>query len=360
MASTNFIKPLKIGSFLCENNLMLAPMAGITGLPFRAMCIEGGAGLVFGEMVSAAALKYKNKKSQKLLFTGKFPTAIQVFGSDSQSISIAAKDAEKSGAVIVDINAGCPVKKIVKSGAGINLMKDEKLFAQIIESAVKSVKIPVTVKIRIGIKKGEVLSVYGERSPEFIEGRSRTMSKGEILSFSSKGENIGRSFARIAESEGASAVSVHARYASSVHSGSADLDALAKITSSVKIPVIGNGGICDAGTAKEMFKTGCAGIMIGRGAIGFPDIFNYLKAELSGKKGSELSETPSTQYKLKTFTDLLGGNADHYGEKSGLMRTKKVVGWWLKGFKGASALRAKFVLANDYDYAKTLLTNFSD
>lgn len=333
---------------------MLAPMAGITGLPFRAMCIEGGAGLVFGEMVSAAALKYKNKKSQKLLFTGKFPTAIQVFGSDSQSISIAAKDAEKSGAVIVDINAGCPVKKIVKSGAGINLMKDEKLFAQIIESAVKSVKIPVTVKIRIGIKKGEVLSFSSKGEVLSFS------SKGEILSFSSKGENIGRSFARIAESEGASAVSVHARYASSVHSGSADLDALAKITSSVKIPVIGNGGICDAGTAKEMFKTGCAGIMIGRGAIGFPDIFNYLKAELSGKKGSELSETPSTQYKLKTFTDLLGGNADHYGEKSGLMRTKKVVGWWLKGFKGASALRAKFVLANDYDYAKTLLTNFSD
>jgi nifR3 family TIM-barrel protein len=302
-----FIKPLKIGNFKCKNNLMLAPMAGVTGLPFRQMCIKGGAGLVFGEMVSACALKYKNKKSRKLLFTEKnTPTALQIFGADTQSISIAAKEAQKAGAGIVDINAGCPVKKIVKSGAGINLMKDEKLFGSVIKTAVKAVKIPVTVKIRLGLKKGE---------------------------------NIAPALARIAQCEGAAAIIVHGRYANAVHSGSPDLDGLNKVCASVKIPVIANGGIRDFKTAKEMFDTGCAAVMIGRAAIGCPDIFNRLQKSFKGGR----FKLPSAEERIKTFMELLEKNAAYYGERAAILRCRKIIGWWIRDFAGAAKIRTRFM-----------------
>lgn len=230
---------------------------------------------------------------------------MQIFGGDAESISIAAKAAEAAGADIIDINAGCPVKKINRAGAGCVLIKDEKLLASIVNAAVNSVSIPVTLKTRIGLTAGDF-----------------------------KGDKI----AKLAENEGAAAVIMHARYAGNVHGGPADLEALAKVVSAVKIPVIGNGGIVDVNTADKMFETGVRGIMVGRGAIGniniFKSIINGCDIELNPKEN------------VKIFFNLIKQNVNFYGEKNGIARSRKTVGFWIKGFPMAGEIRGEFVKLN--------------
>ncbi|MGB2578224.1 nifR3 family TIM-barrel protein [Elusimicrobium simillimum] len=313
------IKKLRIGTFIAPNNLLLAPMAGITDTPFRIMCLENGAGIVCAEMVSAKAVEYKNEKSVRMLNVDakEHPVSMQIFGGDVNSISIAARMAERAGADIIDINAGCPVKKINKAGAGCVLIKDEKTLAAIVSAAVNAVKVPVTLKTRIGLTEG---SFVGDR------------------------------LAKLAADEGASAIIMHARYASNIHNGPAELDALAKVVAAAKIPVIGNGGIVDVAGANKMFETGVAGVMIGRGALGNPKIFESI---VNGK------DTPFTQReKVNTYLTLIRENVKFYGEKSGVARSRKTVGFWLSGFPMASQMRSKFVLIDNLKDIESLFQEY--
>lgn len=302
------LRPLTIGSFTAPNNLLLAPMAGITDSPFRVLCLKGGAGIVCAEMVSAHALHYGSPKSGKMLQVNpkEHPVSMQIFGSDEATIAEAAKNAEAQGADIVDLNAGCPVKKINKAGAGCVLMKDETKLGRLIEAAVKSVKIPVTLKTRIALTHKELL---------------------------------GARLAKLAENSGAAAVTLHARAAADVHSGPPNVEALAEACAAVKIPVIGNGGVLDAAQARQFLQAGCAGVMIGRGAVGNPFIFKDIADGLEGKTPAEHSPF----WRLAVYRDLIRENVSYYGERVGVNRSRKTAGYWIKDFENAAQVRGAFV-----------------
>lgn len=313
------LSPLQIGQVKLTNNLILAPMAGITDSPFRVLCLQGGAGLVCAEMVSAHALHYGNEKSGRMLQVNpkEHPVSMQIFGSDEQTIAEAAKNAEAAGADIVDLNAGCPVKKINKAGAGCVLMKDEAKLARLLSAAVKSVKIPVTLKTRIALNHKELLAVR---------------------------------LAKLAEDCGAAAVTLHARAAADVHSGEPNVAAVAEACAAVKIPVIGNGGIKDASLVKEFLQAGCSGVMIGRGAVGNPFIFQDITDELAGKKPA--SQDPKKR--LEIYLSLVKENASFYGERIGVNRSRKTAGYWIKDFPNASEVRGKFVRLDSLSDIETL------
>jgi len=318
------LRPLAIGGVNLKNNLALAPMAGITNAAFRILAAEGGAGLVVTEMVSAESIKYGNKKSFRMLelLPGEHPAAIQVFGADPASMALAAQAAERAGADIVDINAGCPVKKVLRSGAGAALMKTPQLLADIIASMVKSVKIPVTVKFRIGL---------------------------------SPAENLGPLLARVCEEAGASAITLHGRFAAQVHSGPVNLAAMAETAAAVKIPVFGNGGVAGADSARAMLEAGCAGIGIGRAAVFNPAIFAEISAGLSG--GSAVAVAPAARIVL--FLRFLELNAGIYGEEHGMARARKLVGYWLKGLPNASGARGAFMKLKTLKEAEALLIQYT-
>lgn len=304
----SLISPLKIGTVQLSNNLVLAPMAGITDSPFRVLCLQGGAGLVCAEMVSAHALHYGNAKSGRMLQVSpkEHPVSMQIFGADEETISQAARQAAHAGADIVDLNAGCPVKKINKAGAGCVLMKDEIKLSRLLSAAVKSVKIPVTLKTRIALNHKEFL---------------------------------GARLAKLAEDCGAAAVTLHARAAVDVHTGEPDVDALAQACSAVKIPVIGNGGVTDAARVKQFLDAGCAGVMIGRGAVGNPFIFQDIIDTFEGRVIK--SHTPKKR--IEIYLKLIEENVAYYGERIGINRSRKTAGYWLSGFPNAAAVRGEFV-----------------
>ncbi|MBR3603468.1 MAG: tRNA-dihydrouridine synthase [Elusimicrobiaceae bacterium] len=318
----NLVRPLSIGSFTASNNLWLAPMAGITDGPFRALCLRGGAGVVCAEMVSAHALHYENPRSLRMLSIRERekPVSMQIFGSDEQTIAQAALAAEARGADIIDINAGCPVKKINRAGAGCILMKDPAHLGRLVAAAVKAVKVPVTLKTRISLKRGKLL---------------------------------GDELARIAENEGAAAVLMHARAAEDVHTGEPDLEALAKVCASVKIPVLGNGGINSAQMAKNFFDAGCAGLLIGRAAVGNPYIFRDIAQELTGGNPQPLDN----RRRVEIYLALIEENIAHYGEKIGIGRSKKTAGYWLRDFAGAAEVRGKFVRMEKFTDIKALFSS---
>lgn len=305
---TAWVHELKIGSFTAPNNLWLAPMAGVTDGPFRALCLRGGAGVVCAEMVSAHAVHYGNARSRRMLQVDarEKPVSMQIFGSDEQTIAEAALAAEACGADVIDINAGCPVKKINKAGAGCVLMKDPVHLGRLVAAAVKAVKVPVTLKTRIALKRGVLL---------------------------------GAEIARVAESEGAAAVAMHARAAEDVHSGEPDLEALAHVCAAVKIPVLGNGGIADGAVADQFFKAGCAGLLIGRAAVGNPYIFRDIAQALNGQTPAPMGPARRVQI----YLELIEENVLRYGEKIGIGRSKKTAGYWLRDFPNAAEVRGRFV-----------------
>ena len=304
----SYIHPLKIGTFTAPNNLVLAPMAGITDTPFRILCLKGGAGLVCAEMVSAHALHYGNPKSGRMLQVAKaeHPVSMQIFGADEQTIAEAAKQAQARGADIIDLNAGCPVKKINKAGAGCVLMKDEAKLGRLIEAAVKAVSVPVTLKTRIALNHREMLAVR---------------------------------LAKLAEKAGASAITLHARAAVDVHTGAPNIAAVAEACEAVQIPVIGNGGVVNAEVAKQFLEAGCAGVMIGRGAIGNPFIFEDIQKELAGKT----VEPMTAKKRLEIYLALIRENVAYYGERIGVNRSRKTAGYWINNFPGAAEVRGQFV-----------------
>lgn len=297
---------LRIGDVKLENNLLLAPMAGVTDLPFRMLCKEQGCGLLYTEMVSAKAILYKNKNTAELLKVedGERPIAVQLFGSDPKIMSEMAKLIEPGPFDIIDINMGCPVPKVVNNGEGSALMKEPKLVEEILTAMVKALKKPVTVKFRKGFNDSCVNAV-------------------EI--------------AKIAESCGVAAVAVHGRTREQYYSGKADWEIIRQVKEAVKIPVIGNGDIFTPQDAEAMLlETGCDGLMLARGARGNPWIFSRINHYLDT---GELLPEPDHAQVVRMILRHAKLQAEQRGEMMGIKEMRKHVAWYTAGMPHSSALR---------------------
>lgn len=301
-----YLKKLKIGSVILENNILLAPMAGITNLPFRIMCEKFNPGLVCTEMVSSKGLFYDDKKTEKLLNTKneKRPVAVQIFGNDIEAMACSAKKISKI-ADIIDINMGCPAPKVVKNGDGSKLMLDIELSRKIIQAVVENSSVPVTVKIRKGWDKDHINCIE---------------------------------FAKMAEQAGACAITIHGRTRDEFYSGTADWEIIKKLKQEVSIPVIGNGDIKSPQDALKMFEyAGVDGIMIGRAAIGNPWIFMQIQEYLQNGKIIEISN----EKRLKIILEHIELQVEELGENTGIKEMRKHMTYYLKGLKDASAIRQK-------------------
>ena len=301
-----YLHELKIGNVKLENNIILAPMAGITDLPFRVICKEFGTSLVFTEMISSKAIFYDDQKTKKLMnIEGeKRPIGIQIFGSSVEAMSYAARYVSDF-ADIIDINMGCPASKVVKNGDGSKLLLDIQKAKEVMEAVVKNSKVPVTLKYRTGWDKEHIVAV-------------------EI--------------AKCAEQAGISAITIHGRTRSEFYSGKADLNIIKKVKESVKIPVIGNGDIVDEKTAENMFKqTGVDGIMIGRGAFGNPWIFKKIIHYL--QTGEKITDIPSKE-KLEIIKKHLNLELKEKGENIAIKEFRKHLAVYSKNMAGSSQFRS--------------------
>lgn len=295
-----------IGNVTLDNNVILAPMAGVTDLPFRLLCKEQGVGLNCMEMVSAKAIYYNNKNTEELMqiHPEEMPVSLQLFGSDPEIISEMAKRIEERPFAILDINMGCPVPKVVNNGEGSALMKDPKLVEAILAKLVKAISKPVTVKIRKGFNDENVNAV-------------------EI--------------AKIAESCGVAAVAVHGRTREQYYSGKADWDIIAAVKDAVKIPVIGNGDVTDAYSAKALQEqTGCDGIMVGRAAQGNPWIFKEITTYL---ETGELLPKPTPQQVKEVIIRHAKLQLEFKGEYTGVREMRKHLAWYTTGYPNSARFR---------------------
>ena len=311
----NSIRKLQIGNVTLENNLILAPMAGVTDLPFRVLCKEQGAGLICMEMVSAKGIYYNNKNTESLLAIDEreHPVSLQLFGSDPEIMSEMAKRIEHRPFDILDINMGCPVPKVVNNGEGSALMKNPELVGQIIGAMSKKCKKPVTLKIRTGFNDSCI------NAPEI---------------------------ARIAEANGAAAVAVHGRTREQYYSGQADWSVIRQVKKAVQIPVIGNGDITDAISAKSMLEeTGCDAIMIGRAARGNPWIFREISEYLNT---GVIPDGPSPQ----EITDMILRHTrmliEFKGEYTGIREMRTHICFYVSGLRHANDIRRKINTIESY------------
>lgn len=297
---------LRIGNVTLKNNVILAPMAGVTDLPFRILCREQGAGMVCMEMVSAKAIYYGNKNTEQLLeiHPGEMPASLQLFGSDADIISEMAKRIEERPFAVLDLNMGCPVPKVVNNGEGCALMKDPGLVERILTKLVKAVEKPVTVKIRKGFDEEHVNAV-------------------EI--------------ARIAESCGVAAVAVHGRTRAQYYSGRADWDIIAAVKDAVKIPVIGNGDVTDAESAQAMLRgTGCDGVMIGRAAQGNPWIFREVTQYL---ETGTVPPRPGPEEVKELVRRHAALQLQYKGEYTAVREMRKHLAWYTAGYPHSARFR---------------------
>lgn len=317
---------MKIGNIKLENNLILAPMAGVTDLPFRLICKEMGAGLVVSEMVSAKGMYYNDEKTHELtaIEEGERPVALQIFGSDPYIMEevVRKKLNSRDDFDIIDINMGCPAPKIVKNGDGSALMKDPKLANKVIESVVKASNKPVTVKIRMGWDMDNINGVQ---------------------------------IAGMAEQAGVSAVTVHGRTRDMFYAGSANWEYIKKVKDSVKIPVIGNGDVFTPDDVIRMMDmTNCDGVAIGRGVMGNPWIFKRSLELINGKK----NEAPGYDEVISMAIRHLELECSFKGDSMGVREMRKQLAWYLKGMRESNEVKNRINTMKDKSEIIELLLEY--
>ncbi len=307
---------MKIGNVEIKGMAALAPMAGVTDRAFRELCVAFGASYVVGEMVSAKGISFNSERSKELMLLSENerPAAVQLFGSEPQTVAAAAVTAMEYKPDIIDINMGCPAPKISGNGAGSALMKNPDLCGKIVEAVCKAVDVPITVKIRKG---------WDDKSVNAVE------------------------VAKICEQAGASAITVHGRTREQFYSGKADLDIISEVKKAVNVPVIGNGDITNANDAAQMLeKTNCDMVMIGRGALGNPWIFREINAWLNDLRPMF---PPSPAEKVTVILRHIQAMCDYKDEEIAMREARKHVGWYMKGFKNAAELRREAGYLKTYE-----------
>jgi tRNA-dihydrouridine synthase B len=318
---------LKIGSISLESPVILAPMSGVTDMPFRKLVKQGGAGLVVSEMIASEAMIRANKQTMKMssACAEEFPMSVQLAGCEPRVMAEAAKMNVDRGAAIIDINMGCPVKKVVKGDAGSALMRDEILAGAIMEAVVKAVSVPVTLKMRTG---------WDERNRN------------------------APNLARIAETAGIQLVTVHGRTRNQLYTGRADWSFIRQVKDAVSIPVVGNGDVNSIEDAQEMLRqSGADGVMIGRGSYGrpwFPGQVAHFLATGEHRPDPSLAEQLTI---LKAhFDDMI----DHYGEQTGCRLARKHVAWYSKGLPGSTDFRCRINQSLEAHEVRRMITEFYD
>lgn len=310
---SNYIHPIEIGNVKIKNNVFLAPMAGISDMPFRILCKENGAGLVYTEMISSKGMHYDDTKTKSLMRIAdeERPVAVQIFGSDPTIMGEIAKEVSKT-ADIIDINMGCPAPKVVKNNEGSKLLLDLDLIDRITKAVVQNSTVPVTIKIRKGWDDEHIVAV---------------------------------AVSKIAEKNGVSAITVHGRTRNEFFSGKVDYDIIKKVKEAVNIPVIGNGDIFDYKSAEEMFeKTNCDAIMVARGSNGNPWIFKEILSYLNEGKVIEKPSKDDIKQTMLRHLDML---VEYSGEKKGLLEMRKHLAWYIKGMPNSSEMRREIFKIED-------------
>jgi nifR3 family TIM-barrel protein len=295
-----------IGNVKIDGNLVLGPMAGVTDLPFRLLCKEQGADLIYTEMVSAKGIQYNNKNTEKLLEVAEEerPVSLQLFGADPYIMSETARRIEDINFDILDINMGCPVPKVVNNGEGSGLMKNPKLVGEIVHAVSSAIKKPLTIKIRKG---------FTESTANAVE------------------------IAKIAEANGAAAIAIHGRTREQYYSGEADWNIIRAVKEAVTIPVIGNGDVITPEDAIALInETGCDGVMIARGARGNPWIFSQIKEYY---RTGKTPKKPTPQEAVDMMLRHAGMSIDYKGEYIGIREMRKHIAWYTTGYPLAAKLR---------------------
>ena len=313
----------KIGNVRIENPFVLAPMAGVTDMPFRTLCKEQGAGLICMEMISAKAISFHNKNTIALMKIDpcEHPVSMQLFGSEPELMAEVAKSIEDKDFDILDINMGCPVPKVVNNGEGSALLKNPELIVQIIKSVSSAIQKPVTVKVRIGFENAPV---------DIVE------------------------IARRAEDAGAAAIAVHGRTRQQYYSGTADWDIIRQVKEAVSIPVIGNGDVDSPLKAEALLKqTGCDGVMIGRAVRGNPWIFREMNHYF---QTGELLPRPSSEEIREMILRHARAQIALKGEFTGIREMRKHTAWYTKGMTGSARLRDMVNQVETYEELEALLT----